>query len=172
VIGSEEKESENFTRSDGERLLCGHLREMWQACADETEEASAVPTLLRQGGGFMTELLPCGTAAAYRRHLKRGEPACVLCVEGYRAYRRSRYSVENGYECGTQAGFMRHLAYREDPCESCRAAFRNYAAAMRSPEAKKANLARSYRIADEVWGAYIKYIRTGVPIYDPNRAES
>lgn len=25
------------------------------------------------------ELQPCGTSAAYRRHLRRGEPACVDC---------------------------------------------------------------------------------------------
>lgn len=27
------------------------------------------------------ELLPCGTTAAYKRHLRKGEPACPACLE-------------------------------------------------------------------------------------------
>lgn len=32
---------------------------------------------------------PCGTDAAYRRHKRRGEPACTLCLEANAARRRA-----------------------------------------------------------------------------------
>lgn len=37
------------------------------------------------------ELQPCGTKAAYQRHLDRDEPACDPCVAANAAYRREHY---------------------------------------------------------------------------------
>jgi hypothetical protein len=34
-------------------------------------------------------LQPCGTRAAYRRHLKRGEPTCQACRDASAAYKRN-----------------------------------------------------------------------------------
>lgn len=42
------------------------------------------------------QLQPCGTYAAYRRHLRNGEEACDLCKQAYRDYQNDR----NGYGAG------------------------------------------------------------------------
>lgn len=42
------------------------------------------------------DLKPCGTAAAYRRHMRRGEPACGPCLEAERL--KSRESAERARE--------------------------------------------------------------------------
>lgn len=36
----------------------------------------------------MTQVAPCGTLAAYRRHLRHGEPTCEPCREANRRHRR------------------------------------------------------------------------------------
>ena len=36
-------------------------------------------------------LQPCGTWAAYKRHLKAGEEPCRACVQACRRYARERY---------------------------------------------------------------------------------
>ena len=36
------------------------------------------------------ELKPCGTVAAYQRHLSRGEDACPACAAARRDYNRER----------------------------------------------------------------------------------
>ncbi len=41
------------------------------------------------------ELMPCGTAAAYRRHLRGGDEACTLCKLANANYQRlKRYECE------------------------------------------------------------------------------
>lgn len=40
------------------------------------------------------ELKPCGTPAAYRRHLRAKEPACGPCKEAWRDQKNSRKVVE------------------------------------------------------------------------------
>jgi len=37
----------------------------------------------------MSELRPCGTEAAYRRHRNHGEDACELCLIAHRDYTRN-----------------------------------------------------------------------------------
>ena len=39
-------------------------------------------------------LAPCGTSAAYRRHRRRGEPACPACLEAERLRNSDRYGWE------------------------------------------------------------------------------
>lgn len=39
---------------------------------------------------WQLDLKPCGTAAAYRRHQRRGEKPCVACMEGNAQYSRQR----------------------------------------------------------------------------------
>lgn len=71
------------------------------------------------------ELQPCGTPAAYRRHLRHGEPPCKPCcaaqAELQRQQRgeptkRGRYNVGG---CGTNAGYHRHRKNGEKPCQPC-----------------------------------------------------
>lgn len=47
--------------------------------------AQREPMLSRQAK--VRELVPCGTAGAYRRHKRRGEPVCRACREAEREYR-------------------------------------------------------------------------------------
>lgn len=71
-------------------------------------------------------LKPCGTAAAYHRHLYHGEEPCAPCTEAWRLYnlsRRGGYKPLPGIQpCGTVAGRQRHQYYGEEPCAECKAA--------------------------------------------------
>lgn len=37
-------------------------------------------------GWLERDMKPCGTEAAYRRHRRRGEPACQPCRQAHAAY--------------------------------------------------------------------------------------
>jgi hypothetical protein len=78
------------------------------------------------------ELQPCGTPAAYRRHLARGEPTCEACCAAM-ADRQRQYrpvpTIRGPYgkpQCGTDSGHQVHKRRRETPCEPCREAHRAY----------------------------------------------
>lgn len=67
----------------------------------------------RKGGNTDPALFaPCGTVAAYRRHKRRGEPACDACLEANRAAQKTAPH-------GTSAAYERHRRHGEDPCEPC-----------------------------------------------------
>jgi hypothetical protein len=76
------------------------------------------------------ELKPCGTPAAYRRHLRRGETPCQECKRAETEYQqsrpayRARHPVSRGplQPCGTYAGYERHRHRGERICEECREA--------------------------------------------------
>ncbi|MFC9085315.1 hypothetical protein [Nocardiopsis dassonvillei] len=74
------------------------------------------------------QLKPCGTFAAYLRHLRHREVPCETCREAVRvaaAEQRRRAGVpERGplRPCGTPAAYSRHYAHGEKPCETCREA--------------------------------------------------
>ena len=74
------------------------------------------------------ELQPCGTRAAYKRHLRRGEEPCRECREAARradrGRKRNRAQPRELQPCGTYAAYMRHLRRREEPCGACREARR------------------------------------------------
>jgi hypothetical protein len=65
----------------------------------------------------MTELRPCGTEAARRRHAANNQ-TCETCGP-----RKTRPEPQ---PCGTPAAFQRHRRHGEQPCEPCRVAFRAY----------------------------------------------
>lgn len=64
-------------------------------------------------------LMPCGTVAAYRRHLRHGETPCDACreVEYLRGRKgRPKRPLE---PCGTRAAYERHRRAGEPACEAC-----------------------------------------------------
>jgi hypothetical protein len=76
-------------------------------------------------------LLPCGTAAAYKRHRNSGEEACAACKRAHTDARTARNHAKNpdmkyylprnigGAPCGTSAAYQRHWRRKETPCEVC-----------------------------------------------------
>lgn len=42
------------------------------------------------------ELRPCGTEAAYRRHLRRRELACETCLRAHAEYEQARWTAARG----------------------------------------------------------------------------
>lgn len=68
-------------------------------------------------------LAPHGTAAARKRHLRRGEKPCPACREAHnaaqRAARRTGRSIPLAPH-GTTSAYKRHLRRGEEPCAPCR----------------------------------------------------
>ena len=67
------------------------------------------------------DLKPCGTQAAYKRHLRHGEEPCDACKEAEYSRKRKGGPFQPA-RCGTQTGYQRHLGLREEPCKECRRA--------------------------------------------------
>lgn len=85
-------------------------------------------------------LQPCGTPAAYKRHVKRREPTCEPCREAHNRQtieERNRSSASGRLlkPCGTPAAFQRHVARGEPIDEACRKAH-NKASAARQRQAR------------------------------------
>ena len=74
------------------------------------------------------EVKPCGTTAAYQRHLRSGEEPCRECREAARradrGRKRNRTQPRELQPCGTRAAYQRHIRAGEEPCEACREANR------------------------------------------------
>lgn len=71
-------------------------------------------------------LQPCGTPAAYGRHLRKRETPCDDCREARRVARaearRANPQPAKPRElrpCGTSAAYDRHIRAGETPCEPC-----------------------------------------------------
>jgi hypothetical protein len=81
---------------------------------------------------------PCGTYAAWRRHLRAGDPFCFACDEAQRAYYRDLKRAKAIQElreseraerlqgCGTRGAYRRHVDNGETPCAPCDSANRTY----------------------------------------------
>ena len=72
------------------------------------------------------ELRPCGTYAAYRRHLAQGEEPCEDCKAARSAQARGERVTRTLQPCGTYAAFHRHKKKGEEPCDACLEAHRAY----------------------------------------------
>jgi hypothetical protein len=83
---------------------------------------------LSERGANGEPLKPCGTQAAYRRHIRRSETPCQPCKEAHAAERRDRYTAPSSADLppiahGTPKGARQHW-YRKDPiCKPCRDAY-------------------------------------------------
>ena len=71
----------------------------------------------------MTAPKPCGTLAAYRRHLRHGEIACDDCVRANRDAKQNRGTPtpdrRKPIVHGTTAGYKQHRYRGEQPCLLC-----------------------------------------------------
>jgi hypothetical protein len=59
-----------------------------------------------------TTLLPCGTHAAYRRHIRRGEPVDGACTEARRKYQRDNGRRPSPATQAARAAALEVLAHR------------------------------------------------------------
>lgn len=82
----------------------------------------------------MRELKPCGTVAAYMRHIRHGELACNPCLEAMAEDSRKRrgYQPFHPVECGTNSGYVRHGQLGQTPCDACRKAHSQYGRDLRA----------------------------------------
>ena len=93
----------------------------------------------KQTGPKPEGLMPCGTTAAYVRHIANGEKPCEPCAAAKAHYDRVRYYEKLGrpmpavtkFEkplkpCGTYAAAARHLAHGEKLDEACAKARKIY----------------------------------------------
>lgn len=71
------------------------------------------------------EPAPCGTPAAYRRHLRNNEevdPACAANRWSRRGTPQLVAVPEFRPDCGTRSGHQWHVEHHETPCPDCTAA--------------------------------------------------
>lgn len=86
-------------------------------------------------GGKVRELQPCGTPAAYRRHVYHGEIACAKCLKAWSKAQRDRRPPSTNPPLkphGTIAAYRRHRRAKKKPCKLCRAAWSAYLREYRS----------------------------------------
>lgn len=69
-------------------------------------------------------LSPCGTLAAYYRHVKKKEPVDAACRKAATDEQRERRHAKKRGEpqCGTRPGYRRHRRDGEPACDACRQA--------------------------------------------------
>jgi hypothetical protein len=73
------------------------------------------------------DLKPCGTNAAYNRHIRYGEKACQPCKDAHADHTRAfRPRTRQPAPCGTATAYRRHYARGEKPCQECVAANSEY----------------------------------------------
>lgn len=86
--------------------------------ADDDEPQTAMAQSSGKSRGQKTA--PCGTEAAYKRHLRWNEQPCSPCREANAA--RQRKEARQPIQCGTRSGYRRHRRNGEEACEPCRIA--------------------------------------------------
>lgn len=98
---------------------------------DATEESAKPQRATRRA----VDLKPCGTMAAFHRHLRHGEEACRSCRQAKSLYdsankakgeRCRKPGNQRVAACGTDAGTKRHYAQGEKACPACRQATNEY----------------------------------------------
>ncbi len=115
-------------------------------------------------GVSSTNLRPCGTHAAYRRHLNRGEEPCEPCRQANAADDRKARAAARAAAArqpkpqpqhGTERAYRAHRRAGETPCPPCKAAHtersRAYAAAAADRAAYLATLSSVTATAAAAW---------------------
>ena len=131
-----------------------------QPVATDSEVQAEVPALAAATApapGSTPALLPCGTNAAYGRHLHKGEKPCPACTQAHADYTAERRNTppENRNrppaKCGTPSGAVRHWRNKEAACEPCAESRREYE---RQRKAKKKLAAEARQAYDEAMRAH------------------
>ena len=107
--------------------------------------------------GSKPALLPCGTNAAYGRHLNKGEKPCPACTQAHTEYTAERRNTppekrrRPEAKCGTPSGAARHWRNKEPACEPCAESRREYE---RERAARKKLIADAQQAYDEAMQAH------------------
>ena len=110
----------------------------------DATETTSKSTRVSRGA---VDLKPCGTMAAFHRHLRHGEEACRSCRQAKSEYDRANKAKgercrkpgnQRVAACGTDAGTKRHYAQGEKACPKCRRATNEYR--RRCKESKRAQI--------------------------------
>lgn len=111
------------------KLVCGQPTTRGGLCRKSANPQTGLCHF--HGGGLM----PCGTVAAYMRHIENGETACDACRKAAakdsreRAWRTGKNRPMKPARCGTNSGYEKHIRLRTEPCDACREAHAEYQAA-------------------------------------------
>lgn len=124
--------------------ICGHcpVREACLAAASTEEQGRGQQSMYGIRGGLTAKQrwlrkkreakrrarapkppAPCGTTAAYDRHIRDDEPIDDACRAAQTEYRRKlRNRQERATGCGTRSGYRVHRNNGEPACDACRKA--------------------------------------------------
>lgn len=80
-------------------------------------------------------LRPCGTRAAYNRHLAHKEKPCEPCKAAETLHGIRRRQRKHPQPCGTNAAYHRHNRAQEPPCDPCKKAHADHMAEHRGGRA-------------------------------------
>lgn len=108
--------------------LCLTERSLWRVMASQNKSAPPRTSSRR--------LHPCGTNAAYLRHIRHHEKPCAQCLDARRIHRRNtrKENPRTLTPCGTRSAYSRHRKRGEKACPACLAAQAEYS---RKRRAKK-----------------------------------
>ena len=95
----------------------------------ELDDPTAAIGLTKRCGG--RPAAPCGTPAAYQRHLRHGEPVDDACRRANTEAKRTPAATamperRKPIAHGTLAGYKQHRYRGEQPCADCLTAHRGY----------------------------------------------
>jgi hypothetical protein len=108
----------------------------------------------RKGRKQGDPLRPCGTYAAYIRHIRHAEIPCDLCCQSARDYQAAGRKPRIVRSCGTYAAYGRHLRKGEIPCGPCREASRAYRVGR-----YRLTLQSAVQAPCGTWTAYRRHVR-------------
>jgi len=100
-----------------QRVTIARRRRTWAAAKAEAEGVTVKKPMRGPG----RPEAPCGTQAAYDRHIRRHELVDDACREAHAEKRRKQRARDRGpAPCGTRRGYRRHRQNGEPACDACR----------------------------------------------------
>lgn len=121
--------------------------ERWQEKAHEQYQADLPPAPKRP-------LKPCGTNAAYNRHIARNEDPCEPCKAAHREHAaglRKQPRPRQAAQHGTPSGAVAHYRNKTALCEPCKKARNEYRNGFKKNAAQDAYDRAMEQYPDNVW---------------------
>lgn len=121
--------------------------ERWQEKAHEQYQADPPPAPKRP-------LKPCGTNAAYNRHIARNEDPCEPCKAAHREHTaeiRKQPRPRKAAQHGTPSGAVAHYRNKTALCEPCKKARNEYRNGFKKNAAQDAYDRAMEQYPDNVW---------------------